>query len=64
MAKNLFGTLGMEYTEKTADGSDQEEFIKLAEKHSHRTVPMIFIDNEFIGGFDSLSALAKSGALK
>ena len=30
---------------------------------NYRTVPMIFIDDEFIGGFDELAALDRSGAL-
>jgi glutaredoxin 3 len=30
---------------------------------NYRTVPMIFIDDEFIGGFDELAALDRSGRL-
>ena len=36
---------------------------KLEEKTGWMTVPMIFIGEEFIGGFDDLSALEKSGKL-
>ena len=30
---------------------------------NYRTVPMIFIGDEFIGGFDQLAAMDRSGAL-
>jgi len=29
----------------------------------HRTLPQIFINDQFIGGYDELSTLAKSGKL-
>jgi len=30
---------------------------------NYRTVPMIFIDDQFIGGFDELAALDRTGGL-
>jgi len=47
MAKNLFTTKGIQYIEKNAES---DEFLELAQKHSHMTVPMIFIGDEFVGG--------------
>jgi glutaredoxin 3 len=35
----------------------------LAQTTGRRTVPQIFIDDQPIGGYDDLAALAKSGAL-
>ena len=34
------------------------------ENGGYRTIPMIFIDGKFIGGFNELNALVKSGDLK
>jgi glutaredoxin 3 len=42
------------------DNSKAEEMIRLSNK---RTVPQIFINNQPIGGYDDLAALAKSGKL-
>ena len=42
------------------DDSKREDMIRLSNK---RTVPQIFIDNQPIGGYDDLAALAKSGKL-
>lgn len=62
MAKNLFTAKNIDYIEKNAE-ENMEEFMLLAEKFSHRTVPMIFIGDEFIGGFDNLKALQDAGTL-
>jgi len=42
-----YKSLGKDYTE--------EEFRKLAETHNHKTFPMIFIDDEMIGGAAELN---------
>ncbi len=42
---------------------DEETRGKMQEKTGWMTVPMIFIGEEFIGGFDDLSALERSGEL-
>lgn len=62
MAKNLLTSKGLRYKEIDAQ-VETKKFMELAKKHSHRTVPMVFIDGEFIGGFDSLKALDSSGVL-
>ncbi len=62
-AKNLLNELDLEFTEIPLDGKD-DELKALREKTGQRTVPQIFIDDEFIGGFSELSALNASGGLK
>jgi glutaredoxin 3 len=42
------------------DDSKRDEMMKLSNR---RTVPQIFINDQSIGGFDDLAALAKSGQL-
>jgi glutaredoxin 3 len=42
------------------DESKKDEMIRLSNR---RTVPQIFIDDQSIGGYDDLAALAKSGKL-
>tara|TARA_B100000524_G_scaffold332824_1_gene220262 strand:- start:158 stop:427 length:270 start_codon:yes stop_codon:yes gene_type:complete len=44
--------------------SDRSQLMALMEKHSWRTVPMIFINNEFIGGFRELVAFDANGQLE
>ena len=43
--------------------SDPDELNKLKGRTGLRTVPQIFIGDEFIGGFQELSALESSGEL-
>ena len=53
-AKTLFGIRGIEYTE-TVIGEDiqREDFVALFP--DVRTVPLIYIDGERIGGYDDLT---------
>lgn len=62
-AKNLLNEIGIAFEEINLDGKD-EELKKLREETGQRTVPQIFIDGEFIGGFSELSALNAAGSLK
>ncbi len=61
-AKQLLDSKHVTYTEIRIDLDDtkRDEMIQLS---GRRTVPQIFINNQAIGGFDDLSALAKSGEL-
>ncbi|MDR3477184.1 MAG: glutaredoxin 3 [Gammaproteobacteria bacterium] len=61
-AKQLLDSKKVTYSEIRVDtNSDKlEEMIRLS---GRRTVPQIFINDQAIGGFDDLSALAKSGQL-
>lgn len=61
-AKNLLKQLDIPFEEKRLD-HDWELREKLAEKHNWRTVPMIFIRDQFIGGYDDLSELHREGRL-
>ncbi len=61
-AKELLNKKGVKYEEIQVDKDPNKlaEMMKLSQK---RSVPQIFIDQESIGGFDSLSKLATSGKL-
>lgn len=62
LAKELLSSRQVAYEEVRIDldESKREEMIRLSNR---RTVPQIFINNQSIGGYDDLAALAKSGNL-
>ena len=62
-AKQLLERKGVTYTEINLDQEEPEVRIELTKKTNHRTVPQIFINDQFIGGFDQLYALEKEGKL-
>jgi len=63
-AKHLLKQLKIPYEEENLD-HNQELRMKLSqENNGWRTVPMIFIDGQFIGGFDDLNKLYKTGKLQ
>jgi glutaredoxin 3 len=53
---------GIAFDEINLDGKD-DELVVLRERTGMRTIPQIFIKDEFIGGFSELSALDQSGEL-
>ncbi len=62
-AKNLLKQQNIEFKEVSLD-SDSDLRQKLSdENNGWRTVPMIFIDDKFVGGFDDLKKLHDSGEL-
>ncbi|AFS77805.1 putative glutaredoxin [Gottschalkia acidurici 9a] len=62
MASAMLKRKGADFTE--VDVTNDEDTFKVAkEKSGSRTVPQIFIDDKFIGGFDDLAALESSGDL-
>lgn len=61
-AKRLLDQKGLKY-ESIDITNDHELRQKLSEENSWRTVPMIFIDDKFIGGFTELVALDSKGEL-
>ncbi len=62
-AKNLFKSLSVDYEEVNLD-NDPDLRAKLSmDNNGWRTVPMIFIDDKFIGGFDDTNKLHKEGQL-
>ena len=63
MAKDLLSARQVSYEEIRIDLDDhkRDEMIRLS--NNRRTVPQIFINDQPIGGYDDLAALAKSGKL-
>ena len=43
---------------------DEDTYTKIKKQTGQQTVPQVFIGDEFIGGFDELSALKTSGELE
>lgn len=63
-AKQLLKSKGVEYTEIGLHDINSEERAELMKKtNNYRTVPQIFIGDEFIGGFDQLNQLNQQGKL-
>ena len=61
-AKRLLERKQVNYEEVRLD-EDAEKRKELVERLNWRTVPMIFVNEQFIGGYDDLSALERSGEL-
>ena len=62
-AKQLLERKGIAFTEVNLSVEAPEVRLELMEKTNHRTVPQIFIIDDFIGGFDQLYALEREGKL-
>ena len=62
-AKQLLERKGVEYKEINLSKEAPEVRIELMQRTNHRTVSQIFIDDQFIGGFDQLYALEREGKL-
>ncbi len=62
-AKELLKKLNIEFAEINLDQNHELRQKLSTENNGWRTVPMIFIDKNFIGGFDNLNALHKKGEL-
>lgn len=63
-AKTLLKNKGVDYQEinmQTLSADDRQAL--MAKTNNYRTVPQIFIGDEFIGGFDQLSGLEREGKL-
>lgn len=61
-AKRLLERKQVDYEEIRLD-EDPEKRNELVESLNWRTVPMIFVNEQFIGGYDQLAALERSGEL-
>ena len=61
-AKNLLTSKNLDFTEIDLT-SDLELRLEVSTKYNWRTVPIIIIDGELIGGFDDLSKLNLDGDL-
>ncbi|SPL69790.1 glutaredoxin 3 [Acinetobacter stercoris] len=62
-AKQLLERKGVDFKEINLSNEAPEVRIELMQRTNHRTVPQIFIKDQFIGGFDQLYALEKDGKL-
>ncbi len=62
-AERLLFEKGFDITEKIRIDEDPAELEKMINITGKRTVPQIFIDNVYIGGFDELRASDLSGKL-
>lgn len=61
-AKKLLQQKGFDFDEVILDGKDAE-LEALRAKTQQRTVPQVFIGEEFIGGYSELAALETTGEL-
>lgn len=61
-AKQLLAQKGVAYEEINLS-QDHAARLALVQRTGMRTVPQIFINDEFIGGSDDLYALERAGAL-
>ena len=62
-AKNLFQSKNQPFEEICFTDKNIEDFQKLQKQTGMRTVPQIFIDDKFIGGFQELANLDDQGQL-
>lgn len=61
-AKLLLDKRGISYEEVNL-GGDPEGRARIVRETGHRTVPVIFVDGVFVGGYVELRALANRGGL-
>jgi len=62
-AKRLFKSLGVPFEEISLEGRHEERSRLSQENGGWRTVPMIFVGDRFIGGFDDAKKLHSRGEL-
>ena len=62
-AKQLLERKGVTFKEINLSNEAPEVRVELMQRTNHRTVPQIFINDQFIGGFDQLYALDREGKL-
>lgn len=62
-AKRLLEKANLPFEEIHLDGQPELRRKLSEENGGYRTVPMIFIDGQFIGGYTELAALQRSGKL-
>ncbi len=62
-AKQLLARKGVTFKEVNLSNEAPEVRVELMQRTKHRTVPQIFIGEQFIGGFDQLYALEREGKL-
>lgn len=66
-AKRLLSMLNLDYEEINCDENFDETCANLSQKYNQpciATVPQIIINDRYVGGYDNLESLYKSGELK
>ena len=63
MAERLLKSKGVDKIEKIRIDLDPTKRDEMMEKTQRRTVPQIYIGEQYVGGFDDLAALDKAGGL-
>jgi glutaredoxin 3 len=63
-AKRLLETEGIDFDEVRLDGDPELRHRVSAENGGWKTVPMVFLDGEFVGGHAELSAMKAEGRLR
>jgi glutaredoxin 3 len=63
MAERLLKAKGVHNIEKIRIDLDPAKRDEMMAKTQRRTVPQIFIGEQYVGGFDDLAALDKAGGL-
>lgn len=61
-AKNLLNQKGIPFEEINLDGKDKE-LSELRAQTGYRTIPQIFVNGQFIGGFSELAEMDSKGQL-
>jgi glutaredoxin 3 len=62
-AKNLFKAKGLAWEEVRVDTDPTQRDTMLQRSGGRRTVPQIFINDAYVGGYDDLVAAQRSGKL-
>ncbi|MDH4215963.1 MAG: glutaredoxin 3 [Gallionella sp.] len=62
-AENLLQRKGVQMIEKIRVDLQPELRVEMMEKTGRRTVPQIYIGDKYVGGYDDLAALDRSGEL-
>lgn len=62
-AEQLLSRKGVRDIEKIRVDLQPELRVSMMEKTGRRTVPQIYINNQYVGGYDDLAALDRAGGL-
>ena len=62
-AKNFLKSKGLDWTEVRVDTDSAQREAMLTRSGGRRTVPQIFINDHYVGGYDDLVAADRSGKL-
>lgn len=61
-AKNLLSSLGFSYTEEDIT-HNEGKMMEIAMRSQRRTVPQVFVNDVFLGGYSDMVALHEEGEL-